>query len=106
LNYAVAEVLCKTRVRLMQNSDYRDPMTESDIRHAIFKVFRKIAPEANLDELGPSENLREALDIDSFDFLNLMIGLHDELHVEIQEADYPKLTTLGELVSYLSDRLK
>jgi acyl carrier protein len=81
-------------------------MTESDIRRAIFNVLRKIAPEANLEELDPTENLREALDIDSFDFLNLMIGLHDDLNVEISESDYPKLSSLGELVRYLSDRLK
>jgi acyl carrier protein len=81
-------------------------MREPEIRNAVFKTLRRIAPEANLDQLNPEENLREALDIDSFDFLNLMIGLHDELKVEIPESDYPKLNTLGELVRYLSDRLR
>jgi len=81
-------------------------MREAEISNEVSKVLRKIAPEANLDQLNPEENLREALDIDSFDFLNLMIGLHDELKVEIPESDYPKLNTLGELVRYLSDRLR
>jgi len=81
-------------------------MSKPEISNAVSKVLRKIAPEANLDQLNPEENLREALDIDSFDFLNLMIGLHDELKVEIPESDYPKLNTLGELVRYLSDRLR
>lgn len=81
-------------------------MSEPEIRAAAFKILRKIAPEANLDQIRPDENLREALDIDSFDFLNFMIGLHEELNVEIPESDYRKLSNLAELVRYLSDRRK
>ena len=81
-------------------------MNEPEIRRAVTKALRKIAPEANLDQVGSDENLREALDIDSFDFLNLLIGLHEELQIEIPESDYTKLSTLGELVSYLAGRLK
>jgi acyl carrier protein len=89
----------------MQNGPQAS-IADSKIRAAIFAVFRKIAPEANLDQIGPEENLREALDIDSFDFLNLLIGLHEELNIEIPESDYAKLNTLGEFVSYLAGRLK
>ena len=81
-------------------------MSEPEIRNVVYKELRKIAPEANLDQIRPEENLREALDIDSFDFLNFMIALHEELAVEIPEADYRKLSTLRELTRYLSDRLK
>jgi len=81
-------------------------VNEPEIRLAVIKALRKIAPEANLDQISSDENLREALDIDSFDFLNLLIALHEELKVEIPESDYRKLGTLGELMSYLSDRLK
>ena len=70
----------------------REAMREAEIGNEVSKVLRKIAPEANLDQLNPEENLREALDIDSFDFLNLMIGLHDELKVEIPESDYRNST--------------
>jgi acyl carrier protein len=81
-------------------------MSDAEIRDAVFKVLRKIAPEASPEQIRPDENLREALDIDSFDFLNFMIGLHEELKVEIPESDYRQLGTLGELLSYLSGRLK
>lgn len=81
-------------------------MSEPEIKAAVLKALRKIAPEVNLDQISPEENLREALDIDSFDFLNLMIGLHEEIAAEIPESDYRKLSTLGDLVGYLSDRLK
>jgi acyl carrier protein len=80
-------------------------MNQPEIRDTIAKILRTIAPEANLDQIGPDENLREAVDIDSFDFLNLLIGLHKELKVEIPESDYPKLSTLADLMNYLSERM-
>lgn len=81
-------------------------MSEAEIKAAVYKILRKIAPEADLDQVRPEENLREALDIDSFDFLNFMIALHEQLNVEIPESDYRKLTSLSELTRYLSVRLK
>lgn len=77
---------------------------ESAIKEAIRNGLKKIAPEVNPADIAPGENLREALDIDSFDFLHLLIGLHEALGVEIPEADYGKLTTMEALVSYLSQR--
>jgi acyl carrier protein len=81
-------------------------MTEAQLKETIFKVLGQIAPEANLSTLTPDENVREALDIDSFDHLNFLIGLNEALGVEIPEADYGQLTTLAGLVSYLSARLR
>jgi acyl carrier protein len=80
-------------------------MTETEIRQAIFDSLRQIAPEADPQTIRPDENLREALDIDSFDFLNLLIGLHERLGVQIPEGDYSQLTTLSALVQYLSLKL-
>lgn len=79
-------------------------MTEAQIKEAVFKVLGRIAPEADLGTLDPDANVRETLDIDSFDHLNLLIGLHEELGVEIPEADYGQLTTLSEITRYLSAR--
>jgi acyl carrier protein len=79
-------------------------ITEAEIKAAIFRGLGKIAPEADLDTLAPNENVRDALDIDSFDFLNFLIALHEELKVEIPEADYGQLTTLAEMISYLMAR--
>lgn len=81
-------------------------MTEAQLTETIFKVLGQIAPEADLSTLAPDENVREALDIDSFDHLNFLIGLNEALGVEIPEADYGQLTTLAGMVSYLSARLR
>jgi acyl carrier protein len=62
----------------------------------------EIAPEADLEHLDENADLREQLDIDSFDFLNVIIGLHERTGIDVPERDYPKLTTLAGCVSYLS----
>jgi acyl carrier protein len=79
-------------------------MTEAEIRQAVFDGLHKIAPEADLTQVAPDENLRETLDIDSFDFLNFLIGLHKRLGVEIPESDYGRLTTLSALTQYLASK--
>jgi acyl carrier protein len=81
-------------------------MTESEIQGVIFELLRRIAPEADPQQVKPNENLRQALDIDSFDFLNFLITLHERLGVEIPEADYGRLSTLSDLVQYLAARAK
>jgi acyl carrier protein len=80
-------------------------MTETQIKEAIFKSLKGIAPEADLEGLAPGKNVREALDIDSYDFLMFLMGLNEELGVEVPEADYGKLITLDDLVGYLSARV-
>jgi acyl carrier protein len=77
-------------------------MSEDDIKSAIFEGLRKIAPESDPTRLRSTDNIREVLDIDSFDFLNFLIALHERLHIEIPEADYGRLATLADMVGYLA----
>lgn len=77
-------------------------MTPDDVRRIVLDEITKIAPEADPASIEPEVNLREQLDLDSMDFLNLAIALHRRLGVAIPEADYPKLATLGGCVAYLS----
>lgn len=76
-------------------------MKASDIRTLAANVLAGIAPEADLSAVGDSEDLRAALDLDSMDFLNFIIGLSQGSGVSIPEADYPRLFTLKGLVAYL-----
>ena len=81
-------------------------MTEAQLKETIFKVLGQIAPEADLSTLGPGANVRETLDIDSFDHLNFLVGLNETLGVEIPEGDYGQLTTLADIVRYLTARVR
>jgi len=80
-------------------------MSDDIARRAIIKVLGNIAPEAEVDKIEPNENLREALDLDSVDFLNFLVGLHDELGVEIPESDYGRLSTLSDIINYLTTKV-
>ena len=81
-------------------------MTEVQIRDIIFKILQQIAPESDPTTLAPDENIRRALDIDSFDALNFFIHLHEQLGVNIPESDYGQLNTLSEMLHYLSARVR
>lgn len=80
-------------------------MTDADIRSGIAQALRKVAPEADISQVGPEADLRETLDIDSFDFLNFLVALHEKLGVDIPESDYAKVRTLNGLVGYLTARV-
>lgn len=82
-----------------------DVNRSEDLRAVILRTLGEIAPEAELASLKPDVGFRDQLDIDSMDFLNFVIALHEELHVEIPEADYPQLSTLDGCVAYLTARM-
>ena len=81
-------------------------MTTAEIRETVLRVLANIAPEADLSRLKSDARLRDQLDIDSMDFLNFIIGLHQELHVDIPERDYAQLMTLTGCIDYLQKATK
>lgn len=80
-------------------------MSAEELKQIIFNALGQIAPEADFSRLQPDENIQSALDIDSFDFLNFLIALNEEIEVEIPEADYGQVSTLNGLVAYLMANL-
>ena len=89
-------------------------MSETNLRKIVHEELGKtvqeeinnIAPEVDLSTVDPAADLREAIDIDSMDFLNLVTALHHRTGIEIPEIDYPKLVTLSGMVAYLEAKLK
>lgn len=80
-------------------------MNDIDIRKAVQEELGNIAPEVDLATIDPAGDLREAIDIDSMDFLNFITAIHHRLGVEIPELDYPKLVTLDGAVAYIAAKL-
>jgi acyl carrier protein len=72
----------------------------------MLRVLGEIAPEADLAALKPDVAFRDQLDLDSMDLLNVVIGLHAALGVEIPEADYSSLVTPDGCVDYLLSKLQ
>lgn len=80
-------------------------MTAEEIRRVVIDALSAVAPEGDYDVLRGDRPLRDQLDIDSFDFLNVVIRLHDKLGVDVPEVDYPRLATLDGATAYLASRL-
>jgi acyl carrier protein len=75
-------------------------MNEEDIKKMVFQTLKKIAPEADLEQIDPSVGFREQFEFDSVDFLNLILALQKETNVTIAEADYLKLSTPNGIIQY------
>jgi acyl carrier protein len=78
------------------------PASRDEIRATVLRVLGDVAPEADLQGIKPLTRFRDQLDLDSMDFLNFVIGLHQALGVDIPESDYPKLATLEGCVEHLA----
>lgn len=78
-------------------------MTEDEIRTLAQEILSGIAPEADFSLLEDDEELREALDLDSMDFLNFITGLHQATGRDIPEADYARLATMQGVLAYLGE---
>ena len=81
-------------------------MNDIDIRKVVEEELSNIAPEVDMATIDPASDLREAVDIDSMDFLNFITAIHHRLGVDIPELDYPKLVTLDGAVAYIAAHLR
>lgn len=80
-------------------------MSELEIETTMRRLIGKLAPDAELGSLDREADLRDALDLDSMDFLNLVRAVKAETGVEIPEADYRAVRSLAGLVRYVAIRL-
>jgi acyl carrier protein len=80
-------------------------MTRDEIRSVVVQALTRVAPEIDPQALQGDAALRQELDLDSMDFLNFVIGLHDSLGVDVPEQEYAQLTTLNRAIDYLAARL-
>ena len=80
-------------------------LTREQIRSALVEVLCSIAPETDAAAIAPDEPLRSQLDLDSFDFLNAVIRLHERLKIDVPERDYAELATLNRAVDSLVRRV-
>ena len=80
-------------------------MDRETLRQTVIAAVLELAPEADFSHVDPSGSMREQLDLDSYDFLNLLVALHEQLGVDIPEADYAKVDALDKLLDYLVGKL-
>jgi acyl carrier protein len=81
-------------------------MTLEEIKNVMLEIIMEIDEDANIDDLKPDQALRDQLDLDSMDFLDIVMELRKRYKIQIPEADYPQLASLESCVNYLMPRLQ
>jgi acyl carrier protein len=79
---------------------------QEKIKQSLFTAIHFIAPEVDSTSIKTYLPLRDQIDIDSLDFVRLVIRIHEIFDVDVPESDYPKLTTLDDCVNYLLTKSK
>jgi acyl carrier protein len=80
-------------------------MTTEEITQSVLAALTDVAPEVEPSTIRTDLNLRDQTDLDSMDSLNFLIAVHEQLHVDISEADWARLQTIDELVAFITPRV-
>ncbi len=80
-------------------------MQATDISAVILDIIATIAPDEDISDVKPDVRLRDQLELDSMDFLDIVMELRKRYGVEVPEEDYMELATLDSCVAYLGPKL-
>lgn len=80
------------------------PASSTHLEALVRRLLGDVAPDADTASLGRDDDVRDTLDLDSVDFLNFVVAVHDETGVDIPERDYGQIRTVASCGAYLSQR--
>ena len=81
-------------------------MGDQQVRQVIIDIIATVAPDADLSNLKGDVRLRDQLDMDSMDFLDIVMELRKRYKLEVPKEDYAELASLDSCVSYLGPKLQ
>ena len=81
-------------------------MTRDEVREAIISILKDIAPDEDLSSIKDDAILREQIDLDSMDFLDIVMELRKRFNIEVPESDYQELASMASCIQYLQPLLK
>jgi acyl carrier protein len=81
-------------------------MKAEDIRAMILEVIHQIVPDEDLSHLKGDVRIRDQIEMDSMDFLDIMMELRKRYGIKVPEEDSMKLSTLDGSVAYLEPMMK
>lgn len=81
-------------------------MTNEEIRAEIIDILEDIAPDEDLDGLDDDQSFRDQMELDSMDFLDIVMELRKRHRVQIPEEDYGNLASMSSTVSYLEPKMR
>lgn len=76
-------------------------MTPDEVKKIVLDIIHEIAPDEDLSDVKSEVRLRDQMDLDSMDFLDIVMELRKQYKIEVPEADYMELATLDGCVNYL-----
>ncbi|HBO58103.1 MAG: acyl carrier protein [Puniceicoccaceae bacterium MED-G31] len=79
-------------------------MTKDQVKQIVIDIINEIAPDEDTSDLKGAINLREQMDLDSMDFLDIVMELRKQHGIEVPEADYPELASLDSCANYLTPK--
>ncbi len=79
-------------------------MTQEETQKIVLEIIGEIAPDEDTSSIDPKVRLRDQLDLDSMDFLDIVMELRKQYGIEVPEEDYPKLASLESCGEYLTPR--
>ena len=81
-------------------------MTKEEVQKIVLEIIEEIAPDEDLSSIKPEVRLRDQLDLDSMDFLDIVMELRKQHGIEVPEEDYPQLASLDSCAEYLTPKFK
>lgn len=81
-------------------------MTKDEIREEVLDILQDIAPDEDLSELDDVQPFREQLELDSMDFLDIVMELRKRHRIQVPEEDYQQLASMQSTVTYLEPRMQ
>ncbi len=81
-------------------------MTREEIGKVVLDILERIAPDEDLSNLQDDLPFRDQMELDSMDFLDIVMELRKQYRIQIPEEDYEKLTSMGSTIDFLTPMLK
>jgi acyl carrier protein len=79
-------------------------MTEDEVKQIVIDIINEIAPDEDTSDLKGDVALRDQMDLDSMDFLDIVMELRKQHGIEVPEAEYPQLASLDSCAAYLTPK--
>jgi acyl carrier protein len=79
-------------------------MTNDEIKQVVVDIIADVAPDEDVTNIKPDVRLRDQLELDSMDFLDIVMELRKRHNIEVPEAEYPELASLDSCATYLAPK--
>lgn len=79
-------------------------MTNDEIKQVVTDIIADVAPDEDVTNIKPDVRLRDQLELDSMDFLDIVMELRKRHNIEVPEAEYPELASLDSCATYLAPK--